>query len=170
MPVVGADVTLGYVVRTVCSYWEWDYTKTEVAPATSRHQFLQSLRDGMEWWVQLGPLSSDPNGTFCDPRSALAPGGTAAGLLLLIDRSERSDAKQREPRCPLPGLADSHMRLIGWAVAFNSSRERTYQRPFLSHREASVSHRADRRPELPFTPGENLSEDGSARPPRWPPQ
>jgi hypothetical protein len=64
MPVVGADVTLGYVVRTVCSYWEWDYTKTEVAPATSRHQFLQSLRDGMEWWVQLGPLSSDPNGTF----------------------------------------------------------------------------------------------------------
>jgi len=62
------------------------------------------------------------------------------------------------------------MRLIGWAVAFNSSRERTYQRPFLSHREASVSHRADRRPELPFTPGENLSEDGSARPPRWPPQ
>ena len=64
MPVVGADVTLGAVVRTVCSYWEWDYTNAEVAPATSRHQFLQSLRDGMDSWVQLGPLSSDPNGTF----------------------------------------------------------------------------------------------------------
>jgi len=64
MPVVGADVTLGAVVRTVCSYWEWDYTNAEVAPATSRHQFLQSLRDGMDGWVQSGPLSSDPKGTF----------------------------------------------------------------------------------------------------------
>jgi len=64
MPVVGADVALDVVVRTVCSYWEWDYTNAEVAPATSRHQFLQTLRDGMDGWVQLGPLSSDPNGTF----------------------------------------------------------------------------------------------------------
>jgi hypothetical protein len=64
MPLVGADVYLGSVVRTVCSYWEWDYSNTDVAPATSRCQFLQSLRDGMAGWVPLGWLYSVPDGAF----------------------------------------------------------------------------------------------------------
>jgi hypothetical protein len=64
MPLVGADVVLGSVVRAVCSYWEWDYSNAEVAPATSRHQFLEPLRDGMAGWVRLGSLSSAPNGAF----------------------------------------------------------------------------------------------------------
>ena len=64
MPLVGADVVLGTIVRTVCSYWEWDYTNAEVAPASSQHQFLQPPREGTASWVQLGQLSSEPDGTF----------------------------------------------------------------------------------------------------------
>ena len=57
MPVVGVDE-----LRHVCSYWEWDYSKVEVAPATSRHQFYHSFRDGMDDWVTLGPLTSALDG------------------------------------------------------------------------------------------------------------
>jgi hypothetical protein len=57
MPLVGATV-LGGFVRTACSYWEWDFTSVEVAPATSRHRFLRPLREGMDDWVRLGPLWS----------------------------------------------------------------------------------------------------------------
>ena len=64
MPLVGADVFQGSIVGTVCSYWEWDYAGAEVAPVTSRHQYLQALAEGMSGWVQLGPLSSDPSGSF----------------------------------------------------------------------------------------------------------
>jgi hypothetical protein len=64
MPLVGAYVAGGSILRTVCSYWEWDYTSAEVAPVASRHQYHQALAKGMSGWVQLGPLSSDPNGSF----------------------------------------------------------------------------------------------------------
>lgn len=64
MPLVGAEVVLGSIIRAVCSYWEWDYAGAEVAPATSRHAFFQPLRDGMEGWPLLGPLSSAANGAF----------------------------------------------------------------------------------------------------------
>lgn len=64
MPLVGADVVLGTVVRVVCSYWEWDYAAAEVAPATSQHQFLQPFREGTQDWPQLGLLSSAPDGAF----------------------------------------------------------------------------------------------------------
>jgi hypothetical protein len=64
MPLVGANVAFGNVLQTVCSYWEWDYTNAEVAPAFSQLQFLQPPCVGTNSWVQLGQLSSDPNGTF----------------------------------------------------------------------------------------------------------
>ena len=64
MPLVRADVAGGSILRTVCSYWEWDYASAEVAPVTSRHQYHQPLAKGMSGWVQLGPLSSDPSGSF----------------------------------------------------------------------------------------------------------
>jgi hypothetical protein len=64
MPLVGADVAFGNIMQTVCSYWEWDYTNAEVAPASSQLQFLQPPSAGTNSWVQLGQLSSDPNGTF----------------------------------------------------------------------------------------------------------
>jgi hypothetical protein len=64
MPLVGVDVVHGNVLRTVCSYWEWDYTTTEVASATSQHQFLHKFRDGMDGWVARGLLSSASGGAF----------------------------------------------------------------------------------------------------------
>src|SRR5258708_38852157 len=30
MPILGADVAFGTILRTVCSYWEWGYTNAEV--------------------------------------------------------------------------------------------------------------------------------------------
>ena len=62
MPLVGADVVGGKIIRIVCSYWEWDYTNAEVVAAISQHQFVQPFRDGMDGWVQLGPLSSACDG------------------------------------------------------------------------------------------------------------
>jgi hypothetical protein len=64
MPLLGADVAQNTIVRTVCSYWEWDLTSAEVAPVTSRHQYLQACAEGMSGWVKLGQLSSDPKGSF----------------------------------------------------------------------------------------------------------
>jgi hypothetical protein len=64
MPLVGADVVLGTVVRVVCSYWEWDYTAVEVAPASSQHQFLRPFREGTQDWPLLGLLSSASGGAF----------------------------------------------------------------------------------------------------------
>jgi hypothetical protein len=63
MPIVGADVVAGRIVRTVCSYWEWHHAGAEVAPATSQHRFIQPFREGMEGWPQ-GPVVSGPNGAF----------------------------------------------------------------------------------------------------------
>ncbi len=62
MPLVGIDVVNGTVVRRVCSYWEWDYTQAQIAPAISRHRFYQSFREGMDDWVTLGPLTSALDG------------------------------------------------------------------------------------------------------------
>jgi hypothetical protein len=64
MPLVGVEVVLGSIVRAVCSYWEWDYTGAQVAPAISRHTFLRPFRDGLEGWPMLGSLPSPPNGAF----------------------------------------------------------------------------------------------------------
>jgi hypothetical protein len=64
MPIVGADVSAGNIVRTVCSYWEWEYSNAEVAPASSQHQFFRPFRDGMGAWVALGPLTSIACGGF----------------------------------------------------------------------------------------------------------
>jgi hypothetical protein len=60
MPVLGAVVP-GFFV---CSYFEWGYANTEVAPVSSTHQYLQPFRlgMGMENWVKLGPLTNALNG------------------------------------------------------------------------------------------------------------
>jgi hypothetical protein len=57
MPVVGSG-PLGFV----CSYWEWEYSSTEVAPVTSSYRFVESFRAGMQNWVTLGSLANAPNG------------------------------------------------------------------------------------------------------------
>ena len=57
MPLVGVDP-----LREVCSYWEWDHTRTQVAPAASTHRFVQPFRSGMEGWVSAGALSSPLQG------------------------------------------------------------------------------------------------------------
>ncbi len=43
----------------ICSYWEWDFTNAEVAPAASKHQIARKFRDGMENWVS-GVLVPNP--------------------------------------------------------------------------------------------------------------
>ncbi|MBV8340493.1 MAG: hypothetical protein JO343_11150 [Candidatus Eremiobacteraeota bacterium] len=65
MPLVGVDVdpSTGAVTRTVCSYWEWDYTNAEIAPATSNHEFRKEFRSGMGGWVGQA-LSSPPAGAI----------------------------------------------------------------------------------------------------------
>jgi hypothetical protein len=65
MPLVGVDVnpSTSAVTRTVCSYWEWDYTDAEIAPATSQHRFLKQFRSGMGSWVGVA-LSNAPDGAM----------------------------------------------------------------------------------------------------------
>jgi hypothetical protein len=53
MPLVGADLDPTGGIRTICSYWEWDYTNAEVAEATSDHKFLQQFCPGMGGWIGL---------------------------------------------------------------------------------------------------------------------
>jgi hypothetical protein len=60
MPMLGVSETFPY--SKICTYWEWDFTNTEVAPALSQYQFLRSFRNGMDPWVQLGVLHGAPDG------------------------------------------------------------------------------------------------------------
>ncbi|MGJ7507501.1 hypothetical protein [Variovorax sp. GT1P44] len=47
-----------------CSYFEWDYTNAQVAPANSLFTFVQQFKPGMQGWVALGQLANMPNGAF----------------------------------------------------------------------------------------------------------
>jgi hypothetical protein len=55
---------VGIMDRTVCSYWEWDYSAVEVAPTMARHRFFVPLRPGMNDWIALGQLSGLPGGAL----------------------------------------------------------------------------------------------------------
>lgn len=48
----------------ICSYWEWDFAGSEVAPAASKHQVVTKFRDGMEEWETMGPLVNALDGAF----------------------------------------------------------------------------------------------------------
>jgi hypothetical protein len=63
MPVLGTDAPLG-VSRSVCSYFEWNLDAAQFAPAASRHRFLEPFRDGMDGWVEAGPLESAQDGAI----------------------------------------------------------------------------------------------------------
>ena len=58
MPVVGVVGP-----KLVCSYFEWDYGKAEVAAATSMHRYRTPFVGGMADWVAMGPQPSAPGGT-----------------------------------------------------------------------------------------------------------
>jgi Acetoacetate decarboxylase (ADC) len=58
MPIVGHDQR-----GDVCSYFEWEYSQAEVAPASSTHRFLQPFRPEMGGWPT-GPLINAPDGAF----------------------------------------------------------------------------------------------------------
>lgn len=60
MPIVGTLPFVGFV----CSYWEWYYANTDVAPATSRFRFAQPFRPSMSDWVALGTLTNAPGGAL----------------------------------------------------------------------------------------------------------
>lgn len=60
MPIVGTLPIVGFV----CSYWEWYYATTEVAPATVSFRFVQPFRPTMSGWVALGTLTNAPDGAL----------------------------------------------------------------------------------------------------------
>ena len=60
MPIVGYNRLRGYVR----SFFEWDYTLAEVAPARSLHRFHREFVPGMQPWVALGYLASAENAAF----------------------------------------------------------------------------------------------------------
>jgi hypothetical protein len=60
MPIVGTLPRVGFV----CSYWEWYFASTEVAPATSSFRFVQPFRPAMSDWVALGTLTNAPDGAL----------------------------------------------------------------------------------------------------------
>ena len=51
------------LAKVVCSYFEWDYGKAEVAAATSMHRYRTPFVGGMADWVAMGPQPSAPGGT-----------------------------------------------------------------------------------------------------------
>lgn len=63
MPVLGLNAP-----NFICSYWEWDFANAQVAPATSSFQFFRAFIPGMQDWVDLGALSSAPDGAVAMSR------------------------------------------------------------------------------------------------------
>ena len=61
MPVVGMHEVSG---NPVCSYFEWKYDATEVAPVRSQHRFLRPFTRDMESWPTLGSLISVADGAI----------------------------------------------------------------------------------------------------------
>jgi hypothetical protein len=57
MPVLGFNAP-----SFICSYWEWDFAGSEIAPASSSFQFFRSFVPGMQGWVNLGTLANAKDG------------------------------------------------------------------------------------------------------------
>jgi hypothetical protein len=53
---------LGFNTGFVCSYWEWDFSNAEVAPAATSFQFFRAFLPTMQDWVNLGALRGAQDG------------------------------------------------------------------------------------------------------------
>jgi hypothetical protein len=60
MPILGSR--LDSSGNFMCTYWDWNFLHTEVAPATSAFQFLNPFTSGMQGWTNLGTLTNAANG------------------------------------------------------------------------------------------------------------
>jgi hypothetical protein len=59
MPILGSPDSSG---NFICTYWDWNFSHAEVAPAASAFQFVNPFTSGMQGWTTLGTLTNAANG------------------------------------------------------------------------------------------------------------